>query len=64
MYTDSIKIIENGQENALIDYKDKKVLFQSINLNGNITLIEEKSSGLFTADTVVNIINTDNKEIH
>lgn len=63
MYTDSIKIIENEQENTLIDYKDKKVLFQSIDLNGNITLIEEKSSGLFTANSLVNIVNVDNKNL-
>ena len=37
-----------------------KTIFNTINEN-NIASIEEKSTGLFTADTIVNIINTDNK---
>lgn len=62
MYTDSIRIIENDQENVLVDNKNKKVIFQTIELDNNIASIEEKSSGLFTADTFVNIINTENKD--
>lgn len=62
MYTDSIRIIENEQDNVLVDNKDKKVIFQTVELENNVASIEEKSSGLFTADTVVNITNTDNKE--
>lgn len=60
MYTDSIQVIENGQNKILIDNKDKKVLFQSIEITNNIISIEEKSSGLFTADSVVSIVNVDN----
>ena len=62
MYTDSITEIENEQEKTLVDNIDKKVSFQSIDLENNICSIEEKSSGLFTADSVVNIVNTDSKE--
>jgi len=61
MYTDSINIIENGQESVLIDNTNKKITFQSIELNNNVASIEEKSTGLFTADSVVNIINTENR---
>lgn len=61
MYTDSIDIIENGEDTTLIDNNEKKVIFQSIELNNHITSIEEKSSGLFTADSVVSIMNTENK---
>ena len=39
-----------------------KVTFQSVNLHNNICSIEEKSSGLFTADSLINIVNTDNKQ--
>lgn len=63
MYRDSIHIIQNGQDNVLIDNKNRKVLFQSIELNNNAILIEEKSSGLFTADSVVNIVNVDNNNV-
>lgn len=63
MYTDSISIIENGQENVLADNQNKKVIFMSIALSNNVCEVEEKSSGLFTADSLVNIINIDNKNI-
>ena len=62
MYTDAITEIENEQENTLVDSSDKKITFQSIDLENNMCYVEEKSSGLFTADSVVNILNTDNKE--
>ena len=61
MYTDSIHEIANEKDETLIESKDKKVIFQSILLNGNACQIEEKSSGLFTADSQVNIINIDSK---
>lgn len=61
MYTDSISVIENGEESILIDNKNKKTIFQTIKLSDNIVSIEEKSSGLFTADSIVNIINVGNK---
>lgn len=63
MYTDSINIIENGEDKVLIENEKRKVIFQSIKLTNNATSVEEKSSGLFTADSLVSIINTDNKNI-
>lgn len=62
MYTDSITEIDNEEEVSLVDNKDKKVIFQSIDLNNYACSIEEKSSGLFTADSVVNLVNAENKE--
>lgn len=62
MYTDSIHEIVDGTDITLIDNENKKVIFQSINLTNNASSIEEKSSGLFTADSVVNIINTENQQ--
>lgn len=61
MYTDSIHVIENGEDTVLWDNSDKKVIFEAIELNNHITAIEEKSSGLFTADSLVSIINLENK---
>lgn len=61
MYTDSIHIIENGQDREIINNKNKKVLLQSVEIDENIVSVEEKSSGLFTADSIVNIINVDNQ---
>ena len=62
MYTDKITIIEEDQETNLIDNKDKKVIFQSVELTNNIVSVEEQSSGLFTANSQVNIVNVDNKQ--
>lgn len=62
MYTNKItrikedKVIENLQE-----YENKKISFASIELSNHSITVEEKSSGIFTADSVVNIINSDNK---
>ena len=63
MYTDSIHQIENGEDITLIDNQNKKVIFQSVNLVNRACSIEEKSSGLFTADSLVNIVNIENHEI-
>lgn len=62
MYTDSIHIIEEEQDDILIENKDKKIIFQTIELTNNAISVEEQSSGLFTADSVVSIINIENKE--
>ena len=62
MYTDSIHEIENGEDITLIDNQNKKIIFQSINLTNRACSIEEKSSGLFTADSLVNIVNVENHE--
>ena len=47
---------------TLQEYGDKKVSFSSIELSNASVTIEEKSSGLFTADSVVNIVNTENQQ--
>ena len=62
MYNDSIDIINNGENQVLVDSNDKKITFMSIKLVNNAVIVEEKSSGLFTADSVVQIINTSNKK--
>ena len=62
MYTDKITVIKTDETvDTLQEYGDKKVSFSSIDLSNASVTIEEKSSGLFTADSIVNIINSDNK---
>ena len=61
MYTDGIYIIENDQKTMLMSNENKKMIFQSIELNNYAIEIEEKASGLFTADSVINIINAENR---
>ncbi len=63
MYTDSIHIIENEKEEILLNNSNKKTIFQSIELNNHAVGIEEKASGLFTADSIVNIVDVGNREV-
>lgn len=64
MYTDKINVIKTDETTETIsENKDKKVSFTSINLSNSAVMLEEKSSGLFTADSIVSIINPDNKNI-
>ena len=46
---------------TISENNDKKIAFASIELANASATVEEKSSGLFTADSIVNIINTENK---
>ena len=61
MYTDCIRVIEDKQDNLIMNNEDKKITFQSVELTNHFISIEEKSSGLFTANSVVKIVNTENK---
>lgn len=61
MYTDTIHSIDGNEHTVLTENGNKKVICQSIELANHIVFVEEKSSGLFTADSVVSIIQTDNK---
>ena len=61
MYTDSINVIENDQETVLFENKNKKITAQSIHLDNNFVTIEEESSGIFSANSVVNIVDIDTK---
>ena len=61
MYTDKIKEITlEGKIDTITEYEDKKIAFSMIELGGHIATVEEKSSGLFTADSVVTITNIEN----
>ena len=61
MYTDDIHMIENNQDITLMENQNKKMIFQSVELVNHAIQIEEKSSGLFTADSVIHIVNTENR---
>lgn len=63
MYDNSIHIIENDNDEILVKYDDQKITATSIELNNNVVNVKEQSSGLFTADSIVNITNTENKTL-
>ena len=61
MYTDTINVIENEQESVIFDNNNKKITAQSIDLKNYFTTIQEESSGIFSADSMINIVNVDSK---
>lgn len=62
MYTNKITLIKTDETvEALQEYEKRKVSFAAIELSNHTVTVEEKSSGIFTADSVVNIINSENK---
>ena len=62
MYNDGIDLISNEQNSNLASTNNKKMTFMSVKLTNNVVTVEEKSSGLFTADSVIQIINTSNQK--
>lgn len=62
MYTDGINVIENDQETVVFDNQDKKITAQSVGLNNYFVTIQEESAGIFSANSVINIINAESKE--
>lgn len=62
MFTNKIVSMKIDQDMEVIqEYENKKVSFASIELSNHSITVEEKSSGIFTADSVVNIVNSENK---
>lgn len=64
MYNDSIEMLENGNNSTeLIKLDDRKISFMTINLNNKIAILEEISTGEYTSDTNVSIIDTTTAKI-
>lgn len=62
MFTDKITEIKPDEsEEVISDFKNKKIVFASVVMSNASVTVEEKSSGLFTADSSVNIVNSDTK---
>ena len=62
MYTNKIVLMKLDEDTEVIqEYENKKIAFASIELSNHSITVEEKTSGIFTADSVVNIINSDSK---
>lgn len=60
MYDNSVHVIYGEKDEVLVDNNKQKVSFTSIELNNNVVNVREQSTGVFTADSIINIINTDN----
>lgn len=62
MYTDKITLIKTDETKENVqEFNNKKISFASIKLSNASITVEEKSSGLFTADSILNIVNSENK---
>lgn len=57
MYNDTIEVLQNKESNILIKLENPKLAFTTIELNNRIAMLEEVSTGEYTADTKVRIIN-------
>lgn len=62
-YDDSIDIIEQKNDKNLIAI-DNDITFASVNLNNSVAYIKEETSGLFSSNSVLNIINTQNNQTY
>lgn len=63
MYNDSIDILVENENKEFIRYEEKKLAFVTIELNNRIILVEENSSGEYTSDTYMNILNPQNGKV-
>ena len=57
MYNDSIDVLKDKTNQTLIELENQKLSFLTTELNNRIGLFEEVSTGEFSADTKVRIIN-------
>ena len=57
MYNDGIEILQEKNSSELVKIDNRKLEFMTIELNNRIALVEEISTGEYTADTSIRIIN-------
>lgn len=64
IYDDSIHLISDNQDEIIssLEENDKKINHADIRLNGYIYRAIEKSTGLFQADTVIEMLNLENRK--
>ncbi len=66
IYDDSIHMVSDNQDEVILELQedDKKINAADIKLTGYIYRTVEKPTGLFQADTMIEIMNIDNKKQH
>jgi len=57
MYNDTIEMLQDKQSTEILKLENAKLDFATIELNNRIAILEEISTGEYTADTKVRIIN-------
>ena len=58
MYNDSIEVFENENSKEIVSFKNKKFSFMTINLKNRVAILEEISTGQYSSDTYVRVINS------
>lgn len=62
MYDEHIDIFQEGQNTEMVSFKNENILFSDIDLSDKIIKIEKKSTGLFSAEAEMKIINTNSQK--
>lgn len=62
MYNDSIEIIKEEENIEISRLENKKTAFATINLRNRVIVVEEISTGEYSTDTQVNVINPQNNK--
>lgn len=62
MYNEHIDILKEGESTELINLKNEEVLFADINLQSKVIKITKKSTGIFSAEAEMQIINSNTKD--
>lgn len=57
MYNDSIDLLQGQESKEIINVKNQNISFMTISLSNRVALLKEISTGEYTSDTNVNIIN-------
>lgn len=59
MYNDGIECLQENKSTELAKFENRQLAFTTIELNNSIVFVEEVSTGEYTADTKVKIINSE-----
>ena len=62
MYNEHIDILKEGESTELVNLKNEEVLFADINLQSKVIKITKKSTGIFSAEAEMQIINSNTKD--
>ena len=62
MYDEHIDVFKEGKNTELINLKDDDALFADVNLSSKIVKVTKKSTGLFSAEAEMQIINSNTKD--
>ena len=60
MYNDGIECLQENKSTELAKFEDKQLSFITIELSNRMMFVEEISTGEYTVDTNVKIVNTEN----